>query len=112
MFKTAVSILMSAIFSFLTAISVPLKSESTLNRLHFVKMEEGDSSAYGMRDYILVGEDGEVKEENDFSFSLDGEEGASLPSKYDSDCNKRKKSIQHGLLLGVRGNFCGRNEYA
>ena len=61
MFKTAVSILMSAIFSFLTAISVPLKSESTLNRLHFVKMEEGDSSAYGMRDYILVGEDVEVK---------------------------------------------------
>ena len=97
MFKTAVSILMSAIFSFLTAISVPLKSESTLNRLHFVKMEEGDSSAYGMRDYILVGEDGEVKEENDFSFSLDGEEGASLPSKYDS----REK----GIVTSVKNQY-------
>ena len=97
MFKTAVSILMSAIFSFLTAISVPLKSESTLNRLHFVKMEEGDPSAYGMRDYILVGEDGEVKEENDFSFSLDGEEGASLPSKYDS----REK----GIVTSVKNQY-------
>lgn len=97
MFKTAVSILMSAIFSFLTAISVPLKSESTLNRLHFVKMEEGDPSAYGMRDYILVGEDGEVKEENDFSFSLDGEEGESLPSKYDS----REK----GIVTSVKNQY-------
>lgn len=97
MFKTAVSILMSAVLSFLTSISVPLKSNSILNDLHFVKMEEASSSAYGMRDYILVGEDGEVKKENDPSFGLDSGTEDSLPKKYDS----REK----GIVTSVKNQY-------
>lgn len=97
LFKIALSILMSAILSLLSTISVPLKANGTLNDLHFIKMEENASSAYGLKDYILIGDDGEEKYEDDFSFSTDSNTNSSLPAKYDSR--------DYGIVTAVKNQY-------